>query len=259
MTHEEFDLLMAARGWVVFEHAVPEKLIARLKVDLATKEAECRSWQVRNGIAEDTSGSAHHVLGDENSLDEFIAALYLDEFIERWFEGPYILNSFGASLNRGRSKGSYLHRMHKDVRSHTHGYRLLLNMLVMLDDFTTANGATYALSGSHRTPEKPQEDFFYRYADRLIGPAGSVALFDSNLWHAAGVNSADTARAALTLTFSRPFIKQQMDYPRFLGDAYIARMPERVRQVLGFYARTPSSYDEWYQPRETRFYRADQN
>jgi ectoine hydroxylase-related dioxygenase (phytanoyl-CoA dioxygenase family) len=53
-------------------------------------------------------------------------------------------------------------------------------------------------------------------------------------------------------------VKQQMDYPRFLGEAYLSKCSDRVKQVLGYYARTPASYDEWYQPPHRRFYRSDQ-
>jgi ectoine hydroxylase-related dioxygenase (phytanoyl-CoA dioxygenase family) len=36
----------------------------------------------------------------------------------------------------------------------------MVNMLVMLDDFTVENGATYVLTGSHHAPERPQDEFF---------------------------------------------------------------------------------------------------
>jgi ectoine hydroxylase-related dioxygenase (phytanoyl-CoA dioxygenase family) len=258
MEFSAFDALMDSQGWVVFERVVPATLVARMKADVAAKEAVCAEWMHRRGLAA-TEGAAHHILGGDTSLDEFMCALYLDAYLERWFGGPYILNSFGASVTRAGADGSsYLAQMHRDLRSFSNGYHLLLNMLVMLDDFRLENGATYVLSGSHRSATRPEIDDFRARAERLTGMAGSIALFDSNLWHAAGANRSDAARSALTLTFSRPFFKQQMDYPRFLGEDYMAAVPERVRQVLGYYARTPSSYDEWYRPRETRMYRADQ-
>jgi hypothetical protein len=259
MDATQFDRCMQSRGWALFEGIVPLDLVARMKADVRVKQSECRAWMEKAGLAADTAGAAHHILGGGTSLDEFLARLFLDAEISRWFGGPYILNSFGASVNRrGNERASYLSRMHRDLRTHSAGYRLMLNMLVMLDEFAPDNGATYVLSGSHRVAEPPGEKAFFERAERLVGPAGSIVLFDSNLWHAAGVNRTDGERAALTLTFSRPFFKQQMDYPRFLGPEYMARVPERVRQVLGYYARTPSSYEEWYRPREQRLYRADQ-
>jgi ectoine hydroxylase-related dioxygenase (phytanoyl-CoA dioxygenase family) len=131
-------------------------------------------------------------------------------------------------------------------------------MLVMVDAFTLANGATHVLSGSHLSAERPDAEMFWAQSERLTGPAGSIVLFDSNLWHAAGRNATDRARCALTLSFSRGFVKQQMDYPRFLGEAYGARVSPALRQLLGYEAMTPMSYDEFYRPRERRLYKADQ-
>jgi hypothetical protein len=258
MDLSQFDSLMQAQGWVLFERVVPQILLGRLKEDVRAKEQECAAWIRKKGLGATGQGAAHHILGGGTSLDDFMARLVLDEYLAHWFGGPYILNSFGASAARRDTEGSYLGRMHRDLRTHSGRYRLLVNMLVMLDDFTLDNGATYVLSGSHQSAQAPEERVFLERAERLAGSAGSIVLFDANLWHAAGPNRTDRERAALTLTFSRPFFKQQMDYPRFLGEGYMRGVSERVRQVLGYYARTPASYDEWYRPREERLYRADQ-
>jgi hypothetical protein len=258
MDPTQFESRMQAQGWALFPGVVPQAAAARMKEDVCTKEAQCAAWMRKRGLDGTGEGAAHHILGGGTSLDEFMATMYLDEYLAAWFGGPYILNSFGASVARRDTGSSYLRRMHRDLRSHSGGYRLLINMLVMLDDFTVDNGATYLLSGSHRSAQAPEEDGFLERAERLTGSEGSIALWDANLWHAAGPNATERERAALTLTFSRPFFKQQMDYPRFLGEEYMRGVPERVRQVLGYYARTPASYDEWYRPREERLYRADQ-
>ena len=43
-----------------------------------------------------------------------------------------------------------------------------------------------------------------------------------------------------------------------LGEAYGRQVSPRLRQLLGYDAMTPMSYDEWYRPRESRLYHADQ-
>jgi hypothetical protein len=99
---------------------------------------------------------------------------------------------------------------------------------------------------------------FFAQADRAIGPAGRVVAFDSNLWHAAGVNRSPARRRGLTIAFTRPFMKQQLDYPRALGYAAAGAMSPALRQVLGYNARVPASLEEWYQPAERRMYQRDQ-
>jgi len=90
-------------------------------------------------------------------------------------------------------------------------------MLIMLDDFTLENGATYLLAKSHLKDEKPTEAMFYEKSDRVVGKKGDVLFFNSNLWHAAGINTTNQERRAITITFTKPFMKQQLDYSRAIG------------------------------------------
>ena len=83
-------------------------------------------------------------------------------------------------------------------------------------------------------------------------------IFNSNLWHAAGVNRSDRSRRALTAAFTRPFVKPQLDYPRALGYERGDDFSPALRQLLGYNARVPTSLDEWYQPPGKRLYKRDQ-
>ena len=255
---DRFDAQMKTSGWAMFERAVSPDALTAIGDDVTASVADCAERQVRSGAVAAPDGTAHHAVGAYRSLDCFLENLPLKDEIGRYFGGaPYILHAFNpATVAPQRS--SYLHRIHRDVRTHAGDFRLLLNMLVMVDDFTSENGATYVLSGSHRHPEPPSDAEFFDKADRLVGTRGSIVLFDSNLWHAAGANQTATPRRALTLSFSRAFVKQQMDYPRFLGAETGARQSEWMRQLLGYNAMTPNSYEEFYRPPAQRLYRADQ-
>lgn len=137
----------------------------------------------------------------------------------------------------------------------------MLNMIVFLDDFTVENGATWLMWGGHREESKPSEDEFFGrgiYAPRasqITGRAGSVLMFNSNLWHAAGANRTNWPRRSVTPLFARPFIKPGFDYCRAID---VEPYSEWIKQLLGYYSRIPSTYDEWYQPLEKRMYRSNQ-
>ncbi len=254
---KESEYLINTLGWYLFEKTIPFSLLNRLRDDLDTVYEKRREIQIKNGIGNEMSGTCHHLLGENNSMDELITSLLLDDFIKNFFGGPYVLNSFGAFINQPNDT-AYVSKIHKDIRTFSGDFRLLLNVLIMLDDFTLENGATYIFSGSHHLNEKPPEKIFYQHAARAIGKAGDVLVFNSNLWHAAGENTTHQVRRGLTLTFSRPFLKQQIDFPRFLSTEYASKLSEPVRQVLGYNARMPATLDEYYQPRELRTYKANQ-
>ena len=178
-------------------------------------------------------------------------------WLEQFFQGPYILNTYGGVLNLPNDV-SYVGGVHRDLRTFSGDVHLMVQLLVMLDDFTEDNGATYLLNGSHRLREKPSDEVFFRDAVRAVGPAGSVVMFNSNLWHAAGINRSSRPRRALTIVFTRPFVKQQLDYPRALGYDRADSFSPTLRQLLGYNARVPASLEEWYQPPERRMYKRDQ-
>jgi hypothetical protein len=237
---------------------VPPQLLVALRRDIPARIAVCREWQRRNGLDDGMEGAAHHVVGGDDSLNDFLSELYLDDHIRAYFDGEYILNSYGAVNNLPYTPQAYKHgqRFHRDVRTYSGAFRLMLNMLVMVDDFTIENGATKVVPFSHLSEPRPDDTFLEDNAVRLVGSAGTIVLFDSNLWHSAAPNRTQGPRMALTLTFTRPFFKQQMDYPRLLGEDFPSN--ERLRQVLGYNARVPANYDEWYQPPERRMYKPGQ-
>jgi hypothetical protein len=256
-SNAEIQTQLGNEGFFLFRSVLSDKMLTSLRADLATLYANRRRTQQRNGVAADMPGACHHLLGRGDSMDALVAHQPLDGVLTAYFDGPYILNSFGGYLNRRDDEG-YIRRIHRDVRTHTGNFRILANVLVPLDDFTVENGATYFSPKSHLSPDKPSESNFYENAERLLARAGDIFLFDSNIWHCAGANQTNAPRRALTLTFSRPFVKQQLDYPKFLGAAYGADASPETRQILGYDARVPTTISEFYRPPEQRAYKPGQ-
>jgi hypothetical protein len=255
---EEYRGRLKERGWVIFERAIDEDLVDRMAADLKASWIRCREIQQRNGVAYDADLTVHHLVGQGPSILDYIdQSEPLMPYFEDYFEGQFILNSFGGAINT-RGHTSYAQRVHRDIRSFSGNMPLLLNTLVMLDDFLPENGATYLMTGSHQMAEKPTDEAFYGAAEQAVAPAGSILVFNSNLWHAGGENRTDEPRRSVTPMYCKPFIKQQFDYPRVIGYDRADGLLPHTRQILGFNARVPATLDEWYQPPEKRMYRGDQ-
>ncbi len=246
------------KGWCVMPGLISKKLVDALNNDLATAYEEGRKLQQKAGIGDNMEGTAHHLLGRGSSFLELLVALEKNnDFMEHYFGGKYILNSYGAYINQPQ-KMAYTRNVHRDIRTFSGDMPFMLNLLVMLDEFTLENGATYLLSGTHKKEEKPSDEYFFQHAERATGPAGSLLWFNSNLWHAGGMNNTNKQRRALTLTFTKPFMKQQMDYPRVTGYEKRESLTPWLRQIIGYNARVPATLEEWYQPPEKRMYQPGQ-
>jgi hypothetical protein len=249
---------LAEHGYTILPNILPDALLIRLRHDLPFRAQTCASMLRNAGMNDSGENVAHHIVGGSDAAYEFLDTDVADTVITSFFAGPFILNSYGAVNNAPAGAIGYEHghNFHRDVRTYAGSFHLMMNMIVMIDAFTTENGGTYVVPGSHLSEERPSERELLERAIQLTGPAGSIALFDSNVWHAAAPNQTDLSRWALTLTFTRPFMKQQMDYPRMLGEAYPAN--DRMRQLLGYNARVPANLTEWYQPASLRMYKSNQ-
>jgi len=251
------------KGFTMFPSFFDEAFMAEVSSSVDRSYQLCRSIQIRNGISEVTDGTVHHLLLDKDE-PAYLEILHrvcqsdIYSFIKEFFNGNFILNTYGGVINLP-SKPSYVANIHKDIRFFSEDFPFMINLLIMLDDFTLENGATYFLSGSHKKKDKPSDEEFYSKADRAVGKRGNIILFNSNLWHAAGLNKTNISRRAITINLSKPFFKQQMDYSRSIGYEKVEVMSNELKQILGYYSRTPTNLDEWYQKPENRFYRPGQD
>jgi ectoine hydroxylase-related dioxygenase (phytanoyl-CoA dioxygenase family) len=256
MTSESAINELNAKGFVIFDSFLNQKEIQCLKNDCIKWVDICGEYQINAGMKKDFT--AHHSVGGDDSIDHFLHEHHFHEILTDFFDGKnYILHACNPVLGPPSAK-SYLHKIHRDIRTFIPGMNLRINMLVALDEFTIENGATEIYVGSHLKNTMPSEEDFENNKSHLIMPAGSVVLFNSYLWHRAGYNSTNDNRVALTLSFGLSFIKPQMDYARLIGEDKAKNFSSISRQILGYNSRVPICLEEWYRKPENRLYHEDQ-
>jgi ectoine hydroxylase-related dioxygenase (phytanoyl-CoA dioxygenase family) len=102
-----------------------------------------------------------------------------------------------------------------------------------LTDFTSTNGATRVVPGSHRRERRPEKGEQEAYVEAEM-PAGSVLVYDGALWHGGGVNATDARRVGIVVNHCAGFLRQEenqlLAVPREMAAAY----PRRLQQMLGY-------------------------
>jgi hypothetical protein len=107
----------------------------------------------------------------------------------------------------------------------------------ILDDFTTENGATRVVPGSHLTRKKPI--WGYDLLEReiaLTAPAGSLAMWTSHTWHRSGENVTGDPRRAILGYYVRSWVRSWSDYTESLPEETVRNYSSTVRYLLGFSA-----------------------
>jgi ectoine hydroxylase-related dioxygenase (phytanoyl-CoA dioxygenase family) len=167
--------------------------------------------------------------------------------------GCIVYSYASSSLPPGGT--NFAARIHVDCPRLIPGYLTNMGVVVLLDDFTEENGATFYLPGSHTRAEPPDRDEFFSHAERLVAPAGSAWFVNPRVWHAAGTNTTGRWRHSIGINMCRPYMKQRIDIPRLLADTNLEGVSNTALQKLGFHAQPPTSLDEYYAPPENRTFR----
>jgi len=135
-------------------------------------------------------------------------------------------------------------KYHKDFPKDFISSKILsFNAFIAVDEFNADNGGTWILPGSHKFAEMPSQAYIKKNQIQIKCPAGSVIFFDSTLWHKGGDNYTKNVRRAINQQYSRPFIKQQLDYPVMMKGK--VDMESKLAQKLGMWTIPPKGVDEY--------------
>ena len=250
-------------GYVLVTGAVPQDMLIETGNRLRTVH-----HQILADIGKDRLSRA-------GELGVLRLMMKYDRFFTRYLEIPEILAVVDATVSStavlhlqngfilpshpsGTSPEVFQNTFHMDFRRLLNGYLASINIFIAISEFTVANGSTLVVPGSQQKTETPDRDYLARHAVPLTCPPGTMIIFDSTLWHASGRNASGSDRLAINHQFTRSWIKPQIDHVRALGDEMLFSLPERSRQLLGWYTRVVTSLEEYYQPPDKRLYRAGQ-
>jgi len=111
------------------------------------------------------------------------------------------------------------------------------NTIWLLDDFTTENGATRVIPGSHKWKQLPQTalaDPAATHPDEVLitGPAGSVVVMNTHAWHGGTANRTAGHRRALHGFYCRRDKPQQQYQKKLLRPETQQRLTPQLRELL---------------------------
>jgi ectoine hydroxylase-related dioxygenase (phytanoyl-CoA dioxygenase family) len=171
---------------------------------------------------------------------------------EHWIMYAYTSSSLPPN---GKNYGS---RIHTDSPRFIQNYPTNIGIIWALDDFTKENGGTLVLPGSHNTDLVPSDNYFKSNCITLTCNKGALIVFNARLFHAAGVNMTEQFRHALTLNACRPFMKQRMDWVRFIPKSITDQLNTQAKRIIGFDTRVPTNLNEFFLPENERLYKPNQ-
>ena len=243
-------------GWTKFSSLMSPDYVPFAKATLEKVKNTYKELQIKAGLYQEAQGTMHHLA---ILCPELVEATFNDtlwSFLEDYFCGKFILGSFGSTILEPNGTTS-TQKMHRDARD-SYSAQNMLVLIILLDDSFEKNGATKMIEKSHLSDIQPTDREFEEQATSISGQAGDVIALNPYAWHATGRNITERSRTIITPMVTRPFIKPGVDYIRGIGENNVAQFNDRMKQILGYYSRVPASLSDFYQPKNKRFFRANQ-
>lgn len=166
---------------------------------------------------------------------------------------------YAATSSSVPPKGTnYSSRLHVDSPRFSPDYVFNLGVIWTLDEYTNENGALELLPGSHHDSTEPSLALFEKNKVKVLCDAGTLIVFHARVFHRTGINQTEEWRHSMTLNACRSFMKQRMDWVRFIPSSVSEKLNAQARRLIGFDTRLPGSLTEFFVPDSERLYKPNQ-
>lgn len=256
INYDEFNYKMATVGYAVFENFLSIDKCNILK-KIIEDELNYYKFSEHTERAYFDRHHLHDLICKHLDIIKLLEDEHLDKLIAQLLGEYWIMYAFTGSSCPPEST-NYGGRIHVDCPRLIQNYDTNIGVMWVLDDFTHDNGATKILPASHHSEIIPNQDFFDKNSLKLVCPAGSLVIMNARVVHSTGFNNTDQWRHALTMNTCRPFMKQRMDWVRFVPENITKHLNQRAKRILGYDTRLPTNLQEFFLPEEDRLYKPNQ-
>lgn len=220
-------------GYVVLEGAIEPALVADLREGLRRLEEERGFGFASTAFEGRRTVRIYNLLAYGEAFQRVPIHPRVLPLVEAIMDEGVQLSSLSAITLAPGQEAQPLHADSQLIPLPRPHPTIAVNAMWALTDFTDANGATRVVPGSHRFDQAPAYGASYETIAAEM-PAGSVMLFDSQLWHGGGANRTDDRRWAIACYYCAGWVRQQENQQLGLPHDLVARFPRRLQELCGW-------------------------
>lgn len=199
----------------------------------------------------------HDLLTKNREFGELLEDATLDKLVSLLLGDYWIMYAFTSS-SLPPNETNFGGRLHVDSPRLIDKYPTNVGVIWALDAFTLDNGCTKVLPASQHSLIIPNEELFDKYCVPVVCNKGDLIIFNARVWHKAGFNQTDNWRHSLTMNCCRPFMKQRMDWVRFIPKEFANSLNSQARRIIGYDTRLPVNLEEMFVEESERLYKGGQ-
>jgi ectoine hydroxylase-related dioxygenase (phytanoyl-CoA dioxygenase family) len=216
-------------GCAVVERCIDDAKVAALKDELAPhREATPLG---RNDFEGFDTRRIYALFAKTRGFDELATHPLLLGVLDEVLQHYQLSGPVGIDIGPGESAQG-LHRDDVVYPVPWPHQQLVLNTMWALDDFTTENGATLIVPGSHRSAptERPDDS----EAIPATMPAGSVMFYVGTVWHGGGANRTSERRLGVILEYAAAWLRAQENHVTAVPVDVVRTLSPRLQELLGY-------------------------
>lgn len=233
-------------GFTVMREVITPSLVesARQELDILYDAQACECGGVERLQRINDADVVRCPLSANRLFLDIAVSPRLLEVMELLLDSYFILQQQNGVINRP-SDAHYQRAWHRDLpyQHFTSSKPLAISALLFIDEFSPETGGTMVLPTSHKTEPFPSDDYISANEVTVSGAPGDGVIFDSMLFHRAGVNRSGRVRRGLNHVYALPFLNQQISLPQALGASFTD--DRFLRRFLGYEIEPAASAFEW--------------
>lgn len=216
---------LAGQGWTVVENASTPEFNERFRQKIL---------ELTGAERDSGGGGGNMLLTKDPVFAEAVLNPKLMALAEFSVGRGFLISQVAASVRPKGSPAIGLHADHNWLPAPFPDHNMLMTGCWACDEYTKAGGSTLVVPGSAKLRRHPdaKEVEEKPKAIAIECPAGSVAVWGGNVWHANWPRTIDGQRVVCHITYSRLMMRTVEDYRAHVDDLVEAH-GEKMAQLLG--------------------------
>ena len=221
-------------GYCIVENAIEPSLLDEVRKSVARLETDLNIEPRGNRAEGFATKRMYNLLGKDRVFWKLPVHPNVLPFAERLLDEECLLSGT-TCMNIG--PGEVHQGLHSDdglVNVQRPRIPFMVTTIWAFSDFTSDNGATRIVPGSHKFDHEPRKGQQVEHVPAEM-EAGSVLVVNGGTWHCGGANKTDSDwRLGISVQYCQGYLRQQQNQYYSLLPEDVKAMPERLASLCGF-------------------------
>ena len=220
-------------GYTIVENAIETSLIDALVEDLERLEVELGIVPANNVFEGLRTVRIYNLLVHGRNFERIPVHSNVLPICEAVLDHGLLVSSLSSIAIGSDETAQPIHADDQVIPLAKPHAATVCNTMWALTDFTSDNGATRLMPGTHKADTSP--DFISNYESIPAEMSkGSVLVWHGSLWHGGGANSTSKRRIGIAMNYCAGYIRQQENQQLGLPMETVKNFEPRLQELVGY-------------------------